>query len=173
MNNFYETNCKDCKNLKNCSFALTLVNTNNFNDILITECKKYEKLEINEFTIKITSCNTCPHKRFTESDYYCSEKPCSESTWRGIKSKNINTIQSWCPKMTESIENKKAFCDGCHDNFYNGNNDMGVEECYSLKNLKLIMRKKVHINDIPPHEQEFKLYPNCYHIPKYVFFDAK
>ena len=33
---------------------------------------------------------------------------------------------------------KRKHCTGCEDNFYNGNNDLGVNECWSLDNMKLI-----------------------------------
>jgi hypothetical protein len=34
--------------------------------------------------------------------------------------------------------NKKKYCQGCRDDFYNGKNDRGVKECNSLKNAKVV-----------------------------------
>jgi hypothetical protein len=44
----------------------------------------------------------------------------------------------------------KKYCAGCNENFYNGNNDLGVHVCWCLKTAKLIKRKRVGINDVPP-----------------------
>ena len=33
-------------------------------------------------------------------------------------------------------------CAGCHDNFYNGHNSIGVKECWSLKKAKMVRRFK-------------------------------
>ena len=48
----------------------------------------------------------------------------------------------------------KDYCVGCRDNFYNGNNDLGVKECWCLKDAKLVMKKEVHIDQAPPLEPE-------------------
>ncbi len=66
----------------------------------------------------------------------------------------------------------KKHCRGCRNNFYNGNNDLGVNECWSLKDAKLIMRKEVHINDVPPWNQKAEKFPDCYHKPKFVYVAA-
>ena len=44
----------------------------------------------------------------------------------------------------------KDYCVGCRDNFYNGNNNLGVKECWCLKDAKLVMKKEVHIDQAPP-----------------------
>jgi hypothetical protein len=63
----------------------------------------------------------------------------------------------------------KKHCSGCRDNFYNGNNDLGVSQCWSLKDAKLIMRKEVHIDQVPPWNQKAKMLPNCYHREQFVY----
>lgn len=49
--------------------------------------------------------------------------------------------------MSETL---KQYCTGCVDDFYNGNNDLGVDECWHLSTAQLVTRKKVGINDRPP-----------------------
>lgn len=63
----------------------------------------------------------------------------------------------------------KDKCAGCDDNFYNGNNPYDIKECWSLKTAKLIMRKRVHVDQIPPWNQKAQKYPNCYRQRGYVF----
>ncbi len=62
----------------------------------------------------------------------------------------------------------KKHCEGCYNNDYNHGLG-GAKECWSLKEAKLIKRKRVHINQVPPWTQEAALYPNCYRVPQYVF----
>lgn len=63
----------------------------------------------------------------------------------------------------------KTHCSDCRNNFYNGNNDIGVSECWHLKDAKLERRLLVHINHCPPYDWgEAKMVPNCYSRPKYV-----
>lgn len=60
-------------------------------------------------------------------------------------------------------------CAGCEDNFYNGNNPYGTEKCWSLATAKLIKRKRVHINDIPPWTRTPETLPSCYKQKGYIF----
>ena len=62
----------------------------------------------------------------------------------------------------------KKHCIGCRDNFYNGNNPYGIQECWSLKSARLIARKLVHINQVPPWNQLPQLLPSCYRKEQYV-----
>ena len=41
--------------------------------------------------------------------------------------------------------------------------------CWIFKSAKLIMRKEVHINDVPPWNHKPKLLPSCYRKSKYVY----
>ena len=63
----------------------------------------------------------------------------------------------------------KRDCVGCRDNFYNGNNPLGVAECWMYKDAKLIPRKEVSIDQRPPWTQEPRLLPNCYSRSRYVY----
>lgn len=38
---------------------------------------------------------------------------------------------------------KRKMCVGCRQNFYNGNNDMGVKECWSLRSAKKVRRWRI------------------------------
>ncbi len=40
--------------------------------------------------------------------------------------------------MTLSKSEKVKYCSGCHDNFYNRNNELGIKECWNLKTAKVI-----------------------------------
>lgn len=50
--------------------------------------------------------------------------------------------------------NEPTHCDGCRENFYNGNNDLGVQRCWSLDTAKVVERKFVHFNDVPPWNRQ-------------------
>lgn len=66
----------------------------------------------------------------------------------------------------------KSDCAGCEDNFYNGNNPYGVKECCRFRTGKLIRRKRVGMDDVPPwdHQLVSKL-PDCYRQKGYVFVE--
>ena len=56
----------------------------------------------------------------------------------------------------------KKHCAGCRDNFYNGNNNLGVKECWMLKDAKLILRREVGMWERPPWTATPRKLPNCY-----------
>lgn len=61
-------------------------------------------------------------------------------------------------------------CVGCRDNFYNGNNDLGVQRCWNMDSAKLVRRKEVCIYDVPPwHWQPVLIKPSCYSRKGYVY----
>ena len=62
----------------------------------------------------------------------------------------------------------KSKCIGCYNNVYN-NGLHGSTECWSLKTAKVIKRKEVHINQIPPWNQNPISLPDCYRNPQYVY----
>ena len=62
----------------------------------------------------------------------------------------------------------KANCVGCRDNLYNGNNDVGVKECWNFKDAKIEKRKRVPLDQRPPWTQEAELLPSCYAQKGYV-----
>ena len=45
--------------------------------------------------------------------------------------------------MALSKSEKKQYCSGCHSNYYNGNNDVGITECWGLKSAKLVKRFRI------------------------------
>lgn len=63
----------------------------------------------------------------------------------------------------------KKHCVGCRNNFYNGNNDIGVSECWHLADAKLVRRKRVPVTLRPPWEMAPVTVPNCYQQKGYVF----
>ena len=68
---------------------------------------------------------------------------------------------------------RKNYCIGCRNNFYNGNNDLEVKECWSFKDAKVVWKKQVPIHQVPPWNQKAKRVFNCYHKTGYVFKDPK
>jgi len=38
------------------------------------------------------------------------------------------------------VKADKNYCTGCDDNFYNGNNDIGIRECWHFKDAKVVTR---------------------------------
>lgn len=66
----------------------------------------------------------------------------------------------------------KEMCRGCEDDFYNGNNPYNVQECWSYKNAKIEMRKRVSMHQVPPWTQKPSKYLTCYHQRGYVFVDG-
>lgn len=69
-------------------------------------------------------------------------------------------------------EKKRKYCPGCRNNFYNGNNPYGVQECWSLPSAKVVWRKRVHINQRPPWNQKPQRVLDCYHERGYVYVGA-
>lgn len=64
---------------------------------------------------------------------------------------------------------KLKYCAGCYNNFYNGNNPYGVKECSYLKTAKIVRRKEVHINQMPPYKQKPIKTLDCYRRPQFVY----
>jgi hypothetical protein len=63
-------------------------------------------------------------------------------------------------------------CSGCRNDFYNGRQNVTGNMCWSLEDAKLIMRKEVHINQVPPWNQKAQLIPSCYSRPQFVYVAA-
>lgn len=59
-------------------------------------------------------------------------------------------------------------CAGCHSDFYNGNNDMGIKECWSLDDAKVVLKKKVPLSQVPPWKQAPIKVLSCCHYDGYV-----
>ena len=65
--------------------------------------------------------------------------------------------------MDEEMD--KKHCAGCRDDFYNGKNPYGIEECWCFKSAKLELRKLVHKDQQPEPEWRdvpFERLPDCY-----------
>lgn len=64
-------------------------------------------------------------------------------------------------------------CAGCSEDFYNGKNPYDVKECWHLKDAKVILRRRVGINDVPPWKRKPERLPSCYRERGYVFVGPK
>ena len=53
--------------------------------------------------------------------------------------------------MALSKAEKLKRCVGCRENFYNGNNDLGVKECWMLKTARSVERTMVGVWQNPPY----------------------
>lgn len=68
----------------------------------------------------------------------------------------------------------KSKCSGCYNDFYNyGCVNGGTKECWSLKTAKLIMRKEVHVDQMPPYRQKSELLPSCFSRQRYGYINDK
>lgn len=58
----------------------------------------------------------------------------------------------------------KRHCVGCDSNFYNGNNPLGIKECWCLKDAKIVTRYRIGWN-VPQNRKENFVevkVPDCY-----------
>jgi len=62
-------------------------------------------------------------------------------------------------------------CQGCVDDFYNGNNEIGVTRCWSLKTAVLVTRYRIGVWTMPLSPGAFRemRVPNCYRAQGYAF----
>lgn len=67
---------------------------------------------------------------------------------------------------------KLKMCPDCNDDFYNGNNKMGIKECWGLDSAKLVKRQKIPVNQTPPFTQAPIPVLNCFSQQGYVFWEA-
>ena len=67
------------------------------------------------------------------------------------------------------LEDKKKLCKGCRDDFYNGNNPLGVAECWCFKGAKVVMRKRVPNDLRPPWTMTPGRTLHCKHEDGYVY----
>lgn len=66
---------------------------------------------------------------------------------------------------------KKENCSGCYNNDYNYGLG-GAKQCWSFKTAKMVWKKQVHIDQVPPWNQKARLFPSCYKKQRYVYVDA-
>lgn len=60
-------------------------------------------------------------------------------------------------------------CDGCRDDFYNGHNPHGVQECWMRKDAVIVPRVLVHVDAVPPYRNvKTQQVPSCYKRPRFV-----
>lgn len=59
-------------------------------------------------------------------------------------------------------------CAGCYNDEYNRGLG-GAAECWHRKNAVVILRRRVHIDDVPPWDREPEQLPSCYTQRRYVF----
>lgn len=87
--------------------------------------------------------------------------------------KVLNILISGLQKRTCSIkgEDKKKYCNGCEDDFYNNKNPLEIKECWHLESAKLIFKKKVGIDEVPPWNMKPIKVLSCYRQKGYVFVD--
>ena len=67
---------------------------------------------------------------------------------------------------------KKSDCSGCYNDVYN-HGCGGAKECWSFKDAKIVWRKEIHVDQMPPFKQKAKRLPSCYYRQRYVYFDPK
>ena len=72
--------------------------------------------------------------------------------------------------MTKAQKRRK-YCPGCHNDFYNGNNNLGVKECWMLEDAKVVWKKEVHVDQVPPWNQKARRFLNCYRKQRYAYFN--
>ena len=59
---------------------------------------------------------------------------------------------------------KKKYCNGCRDNFYNGNNQFGIGECWNFKSAKVVWRIAIGHWEKPPYtNKKKKRVASCWH----------
>ena len=66
-------------------------------------------------------------------------------------------------------QEKQKHCQGCRNNFYNGNNHYKIKECWSLDKAGIVRRKEVSIHQVPPWEQKAERFLDCYRKKGYVY----
>lgn len=67
---------------------------------------------------------------------------------------------------------KLRYCVGCHSDFYNGNNPMGIKECWNLDKAKVVSKKKVPLSQTPPWKQPPINVFDCCHYDGYILVGA-
>lgn len=66
----------------------------------------------------------------------------------------------------------KSHCQGCRNNFYNGNNTFGISECWSLKAATLVKVYELPIHSVPTKLSNFRgvLVPHCHHREGFSYY---
>lgn len=85
--------------------------------------------------------------------------------------KHLEGEDSICDCQPQTVKEKLKYCSGCYNNDYNSGLG-GAKQCWSITDMVVVKRKRVHINQVPPWNQEPELLPKCYNIPKFIFARA-
>lgn len=72
-------------------------------------------------------------------------------------------------KTTDKLE----LCRGCRDNFYNGNNDLGVKRCWNFKDARVVQRHAIPIWQPPPYGMPAERTLSCHRRKGYAMFSAE
>jgi len=59
-------------------------------------------------------------------------------------------------------QDKLRLCKGCRDDFYNGNNDLGVSRCWSFDTAQFTDRVFVSVHERPPHARRVERTLSCH-----------
>lgn len=60
-------------------------------------------------------------------------------------------------------------CKGCTEDFYNGNNNLGIKECWNRKSATMVERVFIHIDAVPPYKNpRIEIVPSCYMRSRHV-----
>jgi hypothetical protein len=67
-------------------------------------------------------------------------------------------LESWNKKTRGGVSTHgmpvdpevRKLCDGCSEDFYNGKNPYGIEECWNLRTAKVVQKRFVPIDAVPP-----------------------
>lgn len=71
------------------------------------------------------------------------------------------------------LKRKRIHCVGCEDDFYNDNNQYGIKECWNLKSARIVKKKAIGMNDVPPWNHTPRETLSCYHRKGCWYVDAK
>ena len=72
------------------------------------------------------------------------------------------------------VSEKLALCVGCHQDFYNGKNDLGVKVCWSLESAEPVKKKFIHLDSPPPwKDQEVEDTLSCHRRPRHIKVDPE
>lgn len=62
----------------------------------------------------------------------------------------------------------KTDCEGCYNDDYNRGLG-GAKECWNFKGARILMRRRVGMNEVPPWTRTPELLPSCYRKTGYIF----
>jgi hypothetical protein len=60
-------------------------------------------------------------------------------------------------------------CSGCHNDFYNGHNDLGVKKCWHAQDATMVTRLIIHVDQPPPYlNVKPRTVPSCYKAQRFA-----